>query len=435
MITSHLSSPALDVGIFAASKIRGHSRVRLSSFRTEQVTQEFLGLPAEFQHPKQLLEPLRHCGKALPFNRRALSLLEILFDYSNPQSWKKGARPIIFPSNLELANALGYTVRTVQLHLQALVGAGAIYIHRGVGNRRTPVRNAQGQIIACYGIDLSPMTVLALRFREQADLLKQRRHALLKERRPLMALIEKIRVAYNAELEELDSANGIKEGGQVFYPLWQEAEDINMMAQKQALQFPKVPEEAQEKILAWFKQSLDLLESKFTGLKKVMLNVRPEDRKELLLEKISREHEKFHIDNLKENTLNKISINQSDVEKFSKDFPKYINLLKEAYPGFKDIIKSYTDVGSIERLDYQNFIKISQHLALQTGISEKIWQEGCGQHGKFKACLAAILTTIKPDYLVNKSRAGFLTGLLRKPPQELNPIASLYSLAKKNNPK
>lgn len=127
-----------------------------------------------WSHPKQMLEPFRHCGQRLPFRRAALATLAVLVDLVPVTAWLPGQRPIVFARNIEIAARVGVTRRTVQLHLQWLRAAGIITDRTVPGGRRA-CRTRQDGGDDRYGIDLSPLPAAAEAIAALQTALHQRR--------------------------------------------------------------------------------------------------------------------------------------------------------------------------------------------------------------------------------------------------------------------
>lgn len=68
--------------------------------------------------------------------------------------------------------------------------------------------------------------------------------------------------------------------------------------------------------------------------------------------------------------------------------------------------------------------------AARLGMHQGAWESACRRHGEVVAALAALAAAEKPAGDIRASRAAYLAGLWQKPPEEVNPLASLFGHAK-----
>ena len=114
------------------------------------------------------LQVAKRAAAAMGLKAAKLALIDQLFGASKPADWRTpGQPPIIWPSNARLARSLGLSVSTMKHHLKGLVEAGLVSYSDHPTYQRRGRRDAAGNIVEAYGIDLSP---IATRFAELHEL-------------------------------------------------------------------------------------------------------------------------------------------------------------------------------------------------------------------------------------------------------------------------
>lgn len=94
---------------------------------------------------------------AIGLSASALETLKHLIGYTRPDDYKGEARPIAWPSNYTLAELAGVTESAIKARLRQLRTLALITMRDAAHGRRRGQRNATGEIISAYGIDLSPL--------------------------------------------------------------------------------------------------------------------------------------------------------------------------------------------------------------------------------------------------------------------------------------
>ena len=114
------------------------------------------------------LQVAKRAAAAMGLKAAKLALIDQLFGASKPADWRTpGQPPIVWPSNARLARSLGLSVSTMKHHLKGLVAAGLVAYSDHPTYQRRGRRDAEGNIVEAYGIDLSP---IATRFTELHEL-------------------------------------------------------------------------------------------------------------------------------------------------------------------------------------------------------------------------------------------------------------------------
>ncbi|HYE00799.1 MAG TPA: helix-turn-helix domain-containing protein [Alphaproteobacteria bacterium] len=445
----------------------GHARKTAGHYAAAAAAGAFAGLPEGAAHPKQLLEPLRRCGNRLPFPREALATLEVLLDHSRPSDWAAGGRPLVFPSNAELAGCLGRTVRTVQNHLRALEAGGAIAIHRGPGNRRTPLRGLAGEAVAAFGIDLAPLAALAPRLAAVAAGLRERRLRLKRLLMRLVSAVQELRTAADAVdvlWRERPDDPALGAGLAALKALAAEGEAAELRARALMGRDACDGEAAQaenESDLARLAASAEALAGEASALAARLLHSQA-----LGAEADSRSPASGFADKTTTEPQKEYSaLQESEAEPpgpggraaerprgagrrlaladpgGARPHPAAGGTEREepsvrpahvlaVLPDFADILRDYLFVDDPAAMTPAQLRDGGRILALRLGVSDWCWRGGCAAHGPTLAALAAVVAAARPAWLIRKSRAAFLAGMLLRPPGELNALASFHALRK-----
>ena len=122
----------------------------------DATAERFVGLPANTA-PGKALAALKRAARPLGASARLVQLIDLLFAWTKPVDWSPGRAPIVWPRNEALSEAMGVTVRQVQNLLREAVRIGLIAHRDSPNGHRGGKRNAEGQIVWAYGIDLSPI--------------------------------------------------------------------------------------------------------------------------------------------------------------------------------------------------------------------------------------------------------------------------------------
>lgn len=114
------------------------------------------------------LQVAKRAAAALGLKAAKIALIDQLFSCSKACDWTTpGTPPVVWPSNARLARSLGLSISTMKHHLNGLVRAGLVAYGDHPTYQRRGVRDAEGNIVEAYGIDLSP---IAVRFQELLEL-------------------------------------------------------------------------------------------------------------------------------------------------------------------------------------------------------------------------------------------------------------------------
>ncbi|WP_174278239.1 plasmid replication protein RepC [Sphingomonas bacterium] len=105
----------------------------------------------------ELYRVMDEAAVALGLGAGARETLRHLIGYTRLEDWRDGRTPIVWPSNLTLADAARKTVGAIKARLRQLRDAGLILPHDAGHGRRAGRRDDSGVISSAFGLDLSPL--------------------------------------------------------------------------------------------------------------------------------------------------------------------------------------------------------------------------------------------------------------------------------------
>ena len=111
----------------------------------------------------ELYRVMDEAAVALGLGAGTRETLRHLIGYTRLEDWQEGRKPVVWPSNLTLADAARKTVGAIKARLRQLRNAGLILPHDAGHGRRAGRRDDSGVISSAFGLDLSP---LRIRFNE-----------------------------------------------------------------------------------------------------------------------------------------------------------------------------------------------------------------------------------------------------------------------------
>ena len=191
----------------------GHRRLDERTAATDQLAQQFQGLPEDVSH-RQVLTVFKRAAPYIGIPPRLVHAVDTLMSWSRSIDWADGQRPIVFPSNEKLTQKLGIGVRQLQKLLANAARFGLITHRDSANGNRVGARGKDGRLIYAYGIDLSP---LGMRYDEfvatatrgiEADLrikvLRQRLAAARRRIRTLAQLVD------DEEIDSIDARTAVE---------------------------------------------------------------------------------------------------------------------------------------------------------------------------------------------------------------------------------
>ena len=151
----------------ARRRATGFRRFTPASLEADKMAESFAGLPDGLDHHAQLLAALKAAAPLLGLSPRMVHAVDWLFKFTMPQDWRRGARPIVWPSASLRQEALGLSLTRTKAINRALIAAGVITMNDSANGKRHGRRDSKGRIVEAYGFDLSP---IAARYAEFVQL-------------------------------------------------------------------------------------------------------------------------------------------------------------------------------------------------------------------------------------------------------------------------
>jgi replication initiation protein RepC len=145
----------------------GLRKLTINHLVAAKLAEQAQGLPPGVKHPNQLLAAMRRAAPYL-HHARLLPLMEELFRWTQPQDWGPDCEPIVWPSNDDLANALGCSERHVSRLIATAIEARLIVPRDGSDRKRRGFRQ-DGRIVWAWGFNLRPMAARYTEFRHTAE--------------------------------------------------------------------------------------------------------------------------------------------------------------------------------------------------------------------------------------------------------------------------
>lgn len=179
----------------------GLRRLSLAMLATGKIAEDFKGT-TEGQgatRPGQVLAAFKGAAPHLGFSPRVVHAVDWLFQFTQPQDWVEGSRPVVWPSAGLQREALGIGVtqaKTINRHLTEL---GLVTMKDSPNGKRYGRRDRQGCLVEAYGFDLSPLFTRMAEFQLVAAQGRE-----LRER--MRHLRRRATIARNGLLQILDTA-------------------------------------------------------------------------------------------------------------------------------------------------------------------------------------------------------------------------------------
>ena len=135
----------------------GFRRMTPGLLKADHTADGFRGMPPGVTSPAQLLAALKAAAPRLGISPRLVHAVDWLFRFTQPQDWEQDSRPIVWPSALMEAEALGLSPTQVKEINRRLIELGLITMKDSPSGKRYGKRDPKGRIIEAYGFDLSPI--------------------------------------------------------------------------------------------------------------------------------------------------------------------------------------------------------------------------------------------------------------------------------------
>ena len=115
----------------------------------------------------QVLASFKEASRYMALPPRVIQAIDYLFRFTREEDWIGDSKPIVWPSNREMGEALGLTLSGIKKLNRRLIELGFVIAKDSPTGVRWGRRGHNGQILIAYGFDLTP---LALRRDEFADI-------------------------------------------------------------------------------------------------------------------------------------------------------------------------------------------------------------------------------------------------------------------------
>ena len=161
------SQSAFDGSISRSRNPTGRRPRGPEHFASETTATQFPGLPEGESH-LELEELLEQLGRKSGMSRALIKHFVLLLEWSRPQDWRTGAQPIVWLSVKETAWRLGISTSQVRRNEKTLHNLGALAWKDSPNHRRFGSRDATGQIVEAYGVNLAPAATLLPKLRRLA---------------------------------------------------------------------------------------------------------------------------------------------------------------------------------------------------------------------------------------------------------------------------
>ena len=138
-------------------RFAGIRRMSPELYDAADAAETFEGLPEGMTH-WDLFWHIDRAAEPMRFTRVEVDTLRTLYRFSQQQDWKRGTRPIVWPSNDTLMLELGLSRTALKYRLRCLAEKGLIAWRDSPTGKRYGLRDDRGDLVlnCTYGIDLSP---------------------------------------------------------------------------------------------------------------------------------------------------------------------------------------------------------------------------------------------------------------------------------------
>ncbi|MBY0432078.1 MAG: hypothetical protein K2Q10_12825 [Rhodospirillales bacterium] len=380
----------------------GYRRLSAGHYASHDSAKAFSGLPEGFTHPGQLLQDAERCGPDLPFPAECLGLARVLLSYSSASDWVDGSQPVVWPTNIALADCLGLSTRSVQRQLDCLEAAGVIWRDLDSRGRRI--------------IDLAPLAALAPHLRSlarAADARRRRLSALAREAAKAWAEITMACATLEMEADASEAVEGLRSRARNHRLTAEDRRDERRMRDKVAC-LSALAGDAMTVVKMHLSSSVSVMPMSCSHGSDVVItpttkNTFPSSKSTGSAKTVVSEDSGY--------LLTPPPASLTELRR----------LLLGALPRLGRILAEHLghapeNSGRAELLD------AAEILRQELGMAREGWLAAIERHGWQVVVAATVAATAWPAEEVRRSRAALLRGMLRKPPEHLRPWPSLHRL-------
>lgn len=159
--------------------------------------------PADWEPARRghALSALKRAAPALGLPRRVVELVDYLVGRSQSADWSEGGRPMAWPSNATIQDALGLQRTQVQTLIRLGQEWGLFEMDDGPTGKRCG-RLQGGRVVEAWGFDLTPLAARRVEFEQVAAAHEERRREGRRLRGRVTALRKKVSALAEAGVEQ-----------------------------------------------------------------------------------------------------------------------------------------------------------------------------------------------------------------------------------------
>ncbi|RKF12466.1 replication protein C [Roseovarius spongiae] len=405
-------------------QLSGWRKATVGLATSEQLAQagERIGMPKS-----QAFVAVKRVGAHIGLKAGDMMLLDTLGAFTQAQDWEQGCRPIVWASNAYLMDQTGFSLSALKRHARRLAEAGVIAFKDSPNGKRWGRRDADGVIIEAYGFDLSPLSARVEEFEQLHAELQAERELCQRLRRQITVARRMIRARIEAAL------SGALRGP------WSH---LSGLFEDLLGRLPRRNDtsDALSRLLAWFRDLQDRVETAFQGASDVEQAV---DNSAETAEQVCDSAQEMdptgvnsepHI--LITNQLNPVTSNSSEKEKAAGVVPKAapedqgdrelengvaeIQKKRGAALDLPTVMRACPEFASWARnmggylKDWGDLHRVAGQLRPMIGVSEHAWNLAQDRLGPQIATAALVLTFDKHCAGEVASPGGYLRGMVEK---------------------
>ena len=154
-MTSYIGVEGVQRPPALSARPSGLRRITPAMLAAHTTAEQFDG--TEVASPGQILAALKAAAPYLGLRPTIVHAVDWLFQFTQPQDWLPGARPIVWPSAALQREALGLGPSQVKSLNRVLAELRLIVMRDSPNGKRYGHRDPRGRIVEAYGFDLSPL--------------------------------------------------------------------------------------------------------------------------------------------------------------------------------------------------------------------------------------------------------------------------------------
>jgi replication initiation protein RepC len=359
----------------------------------------------EATSPGQILAAFKAAAPYLGLRPTIVHAVDWLFQFTQPQDWQSGARPIVWPSAALQREALSLGPSQAKTLNRTLAELRLVVMRDSPNGKRYGRRDPKGRIVEAYGFDLSPLGERWAEFQAVAE-------AGRAERAEQQALRRRATIARNGLRQIMETAAEAAIGG-LDWQTWQTE------AAKASRGLARLPS------LALMAEAVAILEQ-----------VQKAAREGLETALIRRQAERAGpVDTDPKGPENRPHITSTNQLTNPPDTVMASNECKPGPTGDARDRPTRQDRGTVLRVTPEDVVKLAPKLRAylqrpsptwpelvdaadwlrhDLGISKPLWGEACVTMGREQAAIAVAIVSAKPAEHFRTSPGGYYRGMVNK---------------------